>query len=222
MKLDFWKQVWKEQRLGFDQGEPNYYLKKVLPSWLSESYETIFVPLCGRSVDMWEIHRAGHHVTGVEFCEGALLDFDKKFSLNLEKISVRESVDCFRNLDFKLYCADFFNLNAADIKKRKGSLKIWDRAALVALPPDMRFAYYDQVDELNIDRLDWLCLLFSFDAEPDFGPPFPVDFEEVHKIMTKKGYCVEIVEERSLRPQNPKFIEAGIHDFKETLIRVYG
>lgn len=222
MQLDFWKEVWKEQRLGFDQVEVNYYLKKALPSWLSESYETIFVPLCGRSIDMWEIHRSGHHVTGVECFEGALQDFDKKYALNLEKVSVRDSVDCLKNLDFKLYCADFFELTSADIQKRKGPLKIWDRAALVALPPEMRLAYYDQIEKLCIDRLDWLCLLFSFDADTNFGPPFSVNYEEVEEKMLSKGYSVEVLEERILKPQNPKFVEAGIGAFKETLIRVYG
>lgn len=222
MQLDFWKEVWKEQRLGFDQIETNYYLKKALPSWLSESYETIFVPLCGRSIDMWEIHRSGHHVTGVECYEGALQDFNEKYALNLEKISVRNSVDCYKNLDFKLYCADFFELTSADILKRKGPLKVWDRAALVALPPEMRLAYYEQIHQLSIDRLDWLCLLFSFDSQDNFGPPFPVNYEEVREIMTRKGYYVEILEERILEPQNPKFVEAGIKEFKETLIRVYG
>ena len=79
MKLDFWKQVWKEQRLGFDQGETNC-TSEGLTILAFRILRNHFVPLCGRSVDMWEIHRAGHHVTGVEFCEGALLDFDKSFT----------------------------------------------------------------------------------------------------------------------------------------------
>ena len=34
---------------------------------------------------MWEIHRSGHHVTGVECYEGALQDFNEKYALSLEK-----------------------------------------------------------------------------------------------------------------------------------------
>ncbi len=220
MDLDFWNQVWTEKRLGFDQAEANYYLRKVLSTWLLEPCETVFVPLCGRSIDMWELHCSGHHVTGVEGVRAALEDFDNKFSLNMSKSMVRDSVECFRSDDFTLYCADFFDLISADIPSGERPLKIWDRAALVALPDYMRKEYYRQVERLSEGNLDWLCLLFSFNSKPDFGPPFSVSFEEVDQVMTEKGFNVKVLDERQLEPKNPKFVEAGISEFTETLIQV--
>ena len=220
MELDFWNQVWKEERLGFDQVEMNHYLKKSLSTWLLETSETIFVPLCGRSIDMWELHCLGHQIVGVEYVRDALEDFDKKFSLNMRKHFIRDSVECFETEDFKLYCADFFDLISADIPNGEKPLKIWDRASLVALPNDLRREYYRQIEKLSGGNLDWLCLLFTFPAAANFGPPFSVSLTEVQQIMTDKGFNVKVLEERHLEPKNPKFVEAGISEFTETLIRV--
>lgn len=220
LKIEFWHEVWREGRLGFDQPSTNYYLLNIMNKWLCDGPHEVLVPLCGRSVDMLAIQAAGHTVVGVECVEQAIEDFSTLHQITFQRSQPKAHIECFSAERYRLYCADFFKLNRTDLNLSDAPLKIWDRAALVALPASMRQNYYDQLRSLSSNSMDWMCLLFTYDSETDLGPPFSVNVQELIDAMMPSNFNVEIIEERSLQPQNPKFVEAGVIDFHETLVRV--
>ena len=220
MDIDFWHQVWREGRLGFDQTSVNRYLAEIFDDWLADGPHNVFVPLCGRSVDMAYIHSAGHSIWGVECVEQAILDFFNNLNLSPQSDFLANSIKCFRAERYRLFCGDFFSMKSKYFEKEGSILKVWDRAALVALPVDLRRKYYQQIIDLSGDSLDWMCLLFTYQHPVIIGPPFSVDISEIKDIMVPQGYKIEVVAERCIEPQNPKFKEAGVTQFYETLIRI--
>ena len=220
MDIEFWQQMWREGRLGFDQSSVNPYLAEVIDQWLEDGSHHVFVPLCGRSIDMSFIHSAGHSIWGVECVEKAILDFFDSLNLNPQCVSISDSIQCFKAQRYELFCGDFFSMKSQYLERPNSKLKIWDRASLVALPKNLRLKYYQQLIELSGNSLDWMCLLFTYEHPELIGPPFSVEISEIKDIMMPQGYKIEVVTERCIEPQNPKFKEAGVTQFYETLIRV--
>jgi len=77
MDIDFWHQRWAERRLGFHQVKVNSRLKKFWRAFAAEAEPgaTVLAPLCGKSLDLLWLARAGHHVIGVEVSAVACRDF---------------------------------------------------------------------------------------------------------------------------------------------------
>ena len=75
MKADFWHDKWNNNEIGFDQDQPNPLLVKHWQALNLEANARVFVPLCGKSIDMvWLLHQ-GHQVVGVELSEDAIEQF---------------------------------------------------------------------------------------------------------------------------------------------------
>ena len=66
MDADFWHSKWTKNEIGFHLAETNAHLKNWFPSLKLAPGSRIFVPLCGKSVDMWWLSEQGMEVVGVE------------------------------------------------------------------------------------------------------------------------------------------------------------
>src|SRR5690554_6648884 len=75
MEPDFWHQRWQENRIGFHMEKPLPLLLKHWPSLDLPAGSRVFVPLCGKSVDMAWLAGRGHRVLGVELSELAVRQF---------------------------------------------------------------------------------------------------------------------------------------------------
>mgnify|MGYP000400918887 CR=1 FL=1 len=64
MKADFWHDKWNNNEIGFDQDQPNPLLVEHWQALNLEANARVFVPLCGKSIDMvWLLHQ-GHQGVG--------------------------------------------------------------------------------------------------------------------------------------------------------------
>ena len=72
MKPEFWLGRWQTGRTGFHQSEAEPLLLENFPK--AGAHGKVFVPLCGKSLDMVWLARQGYEVVGVELsplaCEG--------------------------------------------------------------------------------------------------------------------------------------------------------
>lgn len=57
---------------------------------------------------------------------------------------------------------------------------MYDRAALVALPENMRHQYTEHVTEIT-DHAPQLLICYEYDQRVTEGPPFSISNEEVHR-----------------------------------------
>jgi len=205
MDAAFWQQRWKEGRTGFHRDRVMPLLEQHWPSLGLAAGSRVFVPLCGKSLDMAWLAARGHRVLGVELSRIAVEQF---FGENGLAPQVHESPlgTHFIAGAIEIICGDAFTLDAATVA---GCAAVYDRAALIALPRPMRETY---VRELHA-RLPAGCreLLITLEYPPDEkeGPPFSVDAGEVHRLYDR-DWQVECIERRDILAAEPGFAAEGV------------
>jgi thiopurine S-methyltransferase len=137
MDPNFWHERWASKRTGFHLDGVNPHLER---HWHRLGFATdsrILVPLCGKSLDMIWLREQGYRVAGIEVSQLAIETF---FSENGLTPAIRQEngYSCWSADGIELFCGDFFKLHAAELGRIDGC---YDRAALVALPGEMRARY---------------------------------------------------------------------------------
>ena len=84
MKHDFWHERWAAGKLGFHQQKINARLMKFCSALELNRGDTIFVPLCGKSLDLLWLSRNGYKPLGCELSDIACRDFfvDNELAFN--------------------------------------------------------------------------------------------------------------------------------------------
>jgi thiopurine S-methyltransferase len=175
MEADFWHDMWATGEVGFHQKQVNQFLESHWPEVDVAPDAKVLVPLCGKSLDMLWLKEKGHEVIGVELSQKALDEFLEEHSL-VPKMVRHESYCGYQLEDMTLFCGDFFHLNEQDCK---GVSAVYDRAALIALPPEMRSKYVKHIRNLLPDNSRILLVTMEYDQSLMPGPPFAVMEDEV-------------------------------------------
>ncbi|WP_266368923.1 class I SAM-dependent methyltransferase [Tellurirhabdus rosea] len=149
-----------------------YVLKHLTPDVLAG--KTVFVPLCGKTIDMLYFSRYADRVVGVELAEKAVVQFFEE-----NGISYRRHGKRYEAGNLVLFCQDLFELTTKDL----GPLDIvYDRASLVALPLDMRMRYLAKMEELTEPGA--LYFLNTLEYAPIMAtPPFSIGPDEVQSYF---------------------------------------
>lgn len=202
MDHDFWHQAWQERRIGFHRGEFHPQLiEGVNRLDLPKDCKTL-VPLCGKTLDLLWLLEQNHQVTGVELCPTAIHEFIKENELSPEKVGENH----FKLPSLDLIIADFLAFGSAEDFDL-----IYDRAALVALPPDMRRDYAKHCERLLKPGGKILLVSFEYDQSKVEGPPHSVETQEILDIY--KNFDLEVFHEKTETPQSPKFKENNVSKF---------
>src|SRR5690606_29941819 len=137
MDAQFWLDRWREGRTNFHQARVAPPLQKYWPALGLAPGSLVLVPLAGKSLDMLWLARQGLRVLGVELSPRAV---EQCFAENGLRPQVRDSAQGrhYAAGDIELICGDIFDLDDATLAACAG---VYDRAALVALPADMRGRY---------------------------------------------------------------------------------
>ncbi|AHE66913.1 thiopurine S-methyltransferase [Legionella oakridgensis] len=178
MKAEYWQQKWQSNEIGFNQAEPNQLMQRYFSCLNLESHARIFVPLCGKSIDMLWLSAQGYEVIGVELSQ---LACDAFFKENNKVASVFElsAFTVFQKEPITLFAGDFFQLS----KKQIGQLDaVYDRAALIALPTELRKRYVAYLLTLLDKNTQVFLIVTSYDQRDMEGPPFSVDEQEVKAL----------------------------------------
>ena len=190
-----WKKRWRDGNIGFHQEQVNALLVEHWPRLVADTSSSVLVPLCGKSLDMLWLRQRGHRVVGVELSEIAARAFFAENGLNVTETS-RDSFLVLEHDGIEIWVGDFFALTSNHL----GTVSSWyDRAAVVALAPDRRGAYADQVASLLSANAQALMLTFDYPADERDGPPFSVSLEEVRShfepLFTVKSLdCIDLTD----------------------------
>ena len=183
MDADFWLSRWEKREIGFHQVEINRYLEQYWPSLELARDSTVLVPLCGKSRDMRWLAQLGHHVLGVEISEAAVQEFFEEWEVQ-PKVDQKGSFQRYSVENIELLVGDFFALTAEELQEVAG---VYDRAALVALPPEMRRDYVNLLTEILPVNAQTLLITFEYRLGAMEGPPFSIDINAVKSLF--EGEC---------------------------------
>ena len=173
MDADFWIGRWREGRIGFHEGKPNQYLERHVARLAGA--RRVLVPLCGKAVDLAYLAGRGHEVVGVELVEDAVKQFFDEHGTTPET-SVSGDLVIYRAGAITVIAGDIFSVTSEHVGPIDA---IFDRAALVALPPELRARYVAHLRLLASDATRELLVSIEYPPEASNGPPFSIDEAEV-------------------------------------------
>lgn len=205
MEADFWLERWQEGRTRFHRDEVMPLLRQHWPALALPAGSKVFVPLAGKSLDMLWLEGQGHGVLGAELSPLAVAQF---FDENQLQPDISDEADGrhHRAGAIDLVCGDVFALGAASLAQCSAA---YDRAALIALPADMRRRYVHEVyGRLPIGCQVLLITLEYPQAEKD-GPPFSVDAADVQALFAPQ-WTIEELDRRDILAQEPAFQAEGV------------
>lgn len=177
MKHEFWHEKWAKNEIAFHQEKPHPWLERYLVKMDLRPGHRIFVPLCGKTLDIHWLLAQGFRVVGAELNESAVEQLFAELKLDPE---IRD-IDGFRHYSAEntdIFVGDIFALS----QKRVGRVDaVYDRAALVALPEDMRPDYARQILALSKSAPQFL-ICFTYDQSKLDGPPFSISNDELREL----------------------------------------
>ena len=203
MTPEFWHKRWQEKRIGFNQSAVNPLLTEYIDHLDLAVGSRIFVPLCGKSIDMVWLAAQGYDVVGVELVETAVQAFFAEqniqpiVSQHVENPDIKcyqgQLVDGDEQRTITLWAADIFALTSTDL----GTIDaIYDKAALIALPADMRPDYSEQIRKVS-DNAPQLLITLNYDQSKKDGPPFSINHEQVQQYYGSHYQICKLASEPS-------------------------
>ena len=180
------------------------------------------MPLCGKSLDMLWIAAAGQRVLGVELSRIAVRDFFAENNLPTEQPRHGTShggpggIVSWRSSKIEIICGDFFRLSANELK---GVTGVYDRAALISMPTEMRGRYIQHLIDITPPMAPILLVTLEFDNSVKPGPPFSVD-EAAVRSGFERQYYVDCLDVQDILSKSPRFRESGISSLLEKVYRL--
>ena len=187
MDTNFWHQKWRKNEIAFHESEANPLLVKYFQALSLQKGSRVFLPLCGKTLDISWLLSNGYRVAGVELSKIAI---EQLFAgLGVEpKISEAGELDYYSAKNIDIFVGDIFDLS----RKMLGQVDaIYDRAALVALPEEMRNRYTAHIAEIT-DKALQLLISYDYDQSLISGPPFSISTEEVSQHY-KDAYYLTLI-----------------------------
>lgn len=204
---DQWLSRWESGQIGWHEAGGSSALRKFWPRLAQGS--RVLVPLCGKSHDLLWLAHQGLKVTGVELSEIAAKAFFEDAGIKFE-VEVSSGFSRFHDRDagLSIVCGDYFQYVDGPFDA------LYDRAALVALPPELRPVYVKHTQSLLKASATQLLITLEYDQSIANGPPYSVLPEEVKGSWSRLRKAGEL---SAIDTMPPKFREAGVKQFVETV-----
>ena len=201
MEPEFWHQRWQSGKIGFHEGEANTLLCKHIAHLNLEPHSRVFLPLCGKTRDIAWLLSQGHSVVGIELSQTAVEQLFAELHVD-PVISEIDNLRHYSHHNIDIYAGDIFDLSADTVGPIDA---IYDRAALVALPPHIRNLYTEHLINITHTASQFL-ICFEYDQSQMDGPPFSINEQEVklqyiHRYDTKLIDSVNV--SHGLRKREP-------------------
>lgn len=180
MDAGFWHQRWEKNEIAFHESKANPLLVRHFTVLSLAKGRRIFVPLCGKTLDISWLLYNGYRVAGAELSQIATEQLFMELGVQPETSAVGE-VEQWSANNLDIFVGDIFALSRKILGPVDG---IYDRAALVVFPDEMRKRYTAHLTEIT-DKAPQLLICYDYDQSLMEGPPFSVSNDEV-----KRQYAV--------------------------------
>lgn len=205
MDRSFWIERWKAHDIGFHQPDFEPALDKFWSRMGAERGTRVFVPLCGKSLDMVWFAQQGYGVVGAELSEQAVDEFFAERQL-VPEVRREGSFVVKSSGPYEIWCGDFFELPGSAID---GVAAVYDRAALIALPAEMQQRYAEKMKSLLPADVPILLITVDYDQRQMAGPPFATSPETVDALFSDL-YEREVLTSKDVLAGHPHFIQRGL------------
>ena len=176
MEPSFWYNRWQTNQTGWHERDVNPLLIANFPSLNVPPGSRVFVPLCGKSLDLGWLLSRGYAVAGAELSELAVTQLFAELGVEAH-ISEVGNLRLFHGEKIDIFVGDLFDLS----REMLGPVDaVYDRAALVALPEAMRVRYTAHLKTITA-LAPQLVIGYEYDQTVVPGPPFSVTPDELHR-----------------------------------------
>lgn len=176
MDASFWHQKWERGEIGFHESQTNLYLLAHIDKLNLATGARLFLPLCGKTLDIAWLLGRGYRIAGAELSALAIDELFKGLGLQ-PNIVTNGALTHYSAHNIDIFVGDIFSLSHDQL----GAIDaIYDRAALVALPEALRKRYTTHLMQLCA-HAPQLLICFVYDQSLLAGPPFSVGDDEVNR-----------------------------------------
>ncbi|MGD1855290.1 MAG: thiopurine S-methyltransferase [Leptolyngbyaceae cyanobacterium] len=187
MNRQFWQQKWEDNNIAFHRSEANPVLVNYFEMLSLGKGSRVFVPLCGKTLDIAWLLANGYRVVGAELVDIAIKQLFIELELEPTVLEI-DNVKHYHAANIDIFVGDIFNLSSPVL----GTVDaVYDRAALVALPQDVRSRYTSHLIEIT-HKAPQLLVSYEYDQTMMAGPPFSISDEEVHQHYGK-NYSLTLI-----------------------------
>lgn len=205
MDRDFWLGRWQRNEIGFHEDAINFALKEEWPKFALPAGSPVFVPLCGKSLDLLWLAGQGHRVIGVELSSIAVEAFFTEHDLTPTR-RTENGYEIYETGQVDIWCGDLFDLSPAITTHAKA---VYDRASLVAMPPALQPKYAAKLAELTQPGTQVLLVAGNYDQNEMTGPPFAVSPDQVDRLFHTSFEIEKLAEGDVLGPYH-RFRQRGL------------
>jgi thiopurine S-methyltransferase len=210
-RLKPWKERWETGNTRWHKSDVYPVLEKYLDEKILDAFPAggarIFVPLCGKTVDMHYMatKRKVAEVVGVDGVRKAMEEFSRLHpDLNVQTVgaSPHGPFEQWKGESITLLQGDFFDVDARVVG---GSFDaVWDRGAMVAIDPSLRGRYVQTLGKVLV-KPGGRILLSALSHSKRMGPPFSLEESEVRRLYEGQPWVesVELLESHSAIAQEP-------------------
>jgi thiopurine S-methyltransferase len=212
---DFWLDRWRTAQIGFHQTAVDRHLKDYWPRLKVPADSRVFVPLCGKSLDLLWLRTVGHLVLGVELSPVALESFLMEHGIPARR-RVLADFDVYEADGFTLFCGDYFKLTSALLGDVSA---VYDRAALISWTPSARESYVGHFTRLTGPGTEMLLIAVEYPPEQMKGPPFPLTRDTIENLYA--GHCsMEELGRHEILELEPRLKARGLTELREVCYRM--
>jgi thiopurine S-methyltransferase len=215
VQAEFWAERWRTGQIGFHRPEVDANLTRHWRDLGVRETGRVFVPLCGKSVDLLWLRDRGHSVVGVELSAIALEAFCVEHGIPARRRELAE-FDAYQAPSLELLRGDFFALTPALLG---GVAAVYDRAALISWSPELRAAYVQHLDSLVEPGCEILLITLEYAPAQMAGPPFPMPRAEVDRLFAGRYDICELSRLDAL-PGEPRMRARGLTELHEVCYRL--
>ncbi|KFA29781.1 thiopurine S-methyltransferase [Xanthomonas vasicola] len=212
---EFWLERWQLGQTGFHQQEVLPLLQKHWPALQLPKEGRVLVPLCGKTLDMHWLAAQGHRVLGVELSPLAVTQFFDEAGPQPQR-HISAAGEHFIAGPIEIICCDAFALDANVLAD---CTAVYDRAALIALPADLRQRYLQTVYAQVPTPCRGLLITLEYPQAEKAGPPFSMGATEVHALFDA-AWQVDQLENRDILNQEPRFRAEGVTGLSTVVYRL--
>lgn len=214
MEAGFWHERWEKNLTGFHLNEVNPYLIEHFDSLNLKQGARVFVPLCGKTLDLIWLAAQGFNVIGNELSTLAVEAFFAENKLLAERSQIGE-LELWQSGNICLFSGDFFSLTPEILGQVDA---VYDRASLIALPTEMRQEYAIKMAELT-QSAPKLLVTLEYDQTKMDGPPFSVSESEV-RALYEANYQIKQLSAQDVLGNNEKFRQKGLDHMNECIYQL--
>ncbi|KAF2368227.1 TPMT family [Trinorchestia longiramus] len=187
--IEFWNKRWNAEKTEWQVSDFHPCLTKYASKMLLGPDKRVFVPLCGKTLDMLWLYKEGHRVVGVEGVEQVVVDYGKEHRLDF-KITTTDYGKVYKTPDGRLQIivCNLFDLSSSKIGQFDA---IWDRASIIAISVCDREKYMKVMKDLLVSEFRYLVVTVDYTPTPEFsGPPSSITPKEMVDFLSDVDYQV--------------------------------